>query len=194
AAKGAPLIRPTAPEWLREPAQLPRDLLERIFRPQRMTRRRFLSRTSSAAAGTLALPYLIGLADFVNPRRARASGDPYSGQPTKPAHTPPSTQPSRQPPGGSTGRPAAGLSKPLDVTVSRELQTGSLTNGYIAVDGRVVAYTREPPALGNINDISSIPEGTYDGHIRQDGPKGWRIELENVPGREHVQIHLGGAG
>jgi hypothetical protein len=39
--------------------------------------------------------------------------------------------------------------------------------------------------------VSSIPAGEYSAAIREDGRKGWRIELVGVPDREHVQIHLG---
>jgi hypothetical protein len=36
-----------------------------------------------------------------------------------------------------------------------------------------------------------IPVGSYQATIRQDGPLGWRIELQHVAGWENVQIHVG---
>jgi len=54
-----------------------------------------------------------------------------------------------------------------------------------------LAYTLELPYTFNFNDISSIPVGTYHGDIRTDGKRGWRIQLENVPGRKYIQIHIG---
>jgi hypothetical protein len=54
-----------------------------------------------------------------------------------------------------------------------------------------IGATLELPWRANQNEISAIPVGSYSGHVREDGPKGWRIELEDVKGRPNVQIHLG---
>jgi len=54
-----------------------------------------------------------------------------------------------------------------------------------------LAYTLELPYTFNFQDISSIPPGTYNGDIRTDGARGWRIELKDVPDRTLIQIHVG---
>jgi hypothetical protein len=45
--------------------------------------------------------------------------------------------------------------------------------------------------IANINDISAIPAGAYPATLRYDHADGWRIELQNVPDRTNVQIHVG---
>ncbi len=77
------------------------------------------------------------------------------------------------------------------ITVDRKLKNETCTQGYLAVNDEIIAYTLERPDLNNANDISSIPHGSYDAFIRTDGERGWRIELKNVPGRTNVQIHVG---
>ena len=77
------------------------------------------------------------------------------------------------------------------ITIDRKIKGASCTQGYFIVNGEVMAYTLELPDLNNENYISSIPKGIYDGKIRTDGSKGWRIELLDVPSRENVQIHVG---
>jgi hypothetical protein len=49
----------------------------------------------------------------------------------------------------------------------------------------------ELPWKDNANNISCIPVGSYQGTIRTDGNKGWRIELVSVPDRTNVQLHVG---
>ncbi|HYC30130.1 MAG TPA: DUF5675 family protein, partial [Chitinophagaceae bacterium] len=49
----------------------------------------------------------------------------------------------------------------------------------------------ELPDVINKQYISSIPKGVYPAFIRTDGTKGWRIELEDVPNRTNIQIHVG---
>jgi len=50
--------------------------------------------------------------------------------------------------------------------------------------------TLELPFMDNINNVSSIPTGSYSAKVRTDGSKGWRLELI-VPGRSNIQIHSG---
>lgn len=57
--------------------------------------------------------------------------------------------------------------------------------------GVFVGDTLELPWRANLNDISAIPAGLYTGFTRDDGPRGWRIELKSVPGRDNVQVHVG---
>ena len=51
--------------------------------------------------------------------------------------------------------------------------------------------TLELPWRNNQNDISRIPAGSYKGSTREDGPKGWRIQLRDSDPRKLVQIHIG---
>jgi hypothetical protein len=37
--------------------------------------------------------------------------------------------------------------------------------------------------------VSRIKEGVYKLHVREDGPKGWRLELEGTGHRENIQVH-----
>ena len=51
--------------------------------------------------------------------------------------------------------------------------------------------TWELPWRNNLNDISRIPAGVYKARTRTDGDLGWRIELDPVPKRDFVELHLG---
>ncbi|PTX14706.1 hypothetical protein C8N40_110135 [Pontibacter mucosus] len=77
------------------------------------------------------------------------------------------------------------------INIDRKVSGNGCTQGYILVNDEVISYSLELPDLDNINYISSIPKGTYSAKIRTDGSKGWRIELENVPNRKNIQIHVG---
>lgn len=77
------------------------------------------------------------------------------------------------------------------ISIDRKVKGASCTQGYILINGVVIAYSLELPDVNNQDYISSIPKGTYDAKIRTDGAKGWRIELQDVPSRENVQIHVG---
>jgi hypothetical protein len=63
--------------------------------------------------------------------------------------------------------------------------------GYLIANGEVLCYTLELPWADNSNNISCIPFGTYNGFLRYDKKDGWRIQLDNVPNRTGVQIHMG---
>jgi hypothetical protein len=69
-------------------------------------------------------------------------------------------------------------------------QTGSII-GVLYADDAQLCFTLELPWKDNKNDVSCIPVGTYAGTIRTDGTKGWRIELDSVPDRTHVELHVG---
>lgn len=87
-------------------------------------------------------------------------------------------------------RPA--LSQPvLDITIVRTSENGRSTTGELFVDGRFVAHTLELPWRNNQSYISAIPAGSYSAHLRFDKPDGWRLQLDNVPGRSGVQLHVG---
>jgi len=80
----------------------------------------------------------------------------------------------------------------LRLKVVRQYQDARCTSGYLAVNDQIIAYTLERPWRNNTPFISSIPVGVYEGFLRYDHPDDrWRIELERVPGRRHVEIHIG---
>ena len=81
-------------------------------------------------------------------------------------------------------------SESIKIDIFRQNNVGCLS-GYISIMDEIIGYTVERPDVDNINDISAIPAGTYSAHIRNDGKLKWRLELENVPERENVQIHVG---
>src|ERR1022692_2035251 len=54
-----------------------------------------------------------------------------------------------------------------------------------------IGSTLELPWRNNMNKISRIPAGVYKGKTRADGTKGWRIQVDPVPGRDLVEIHIG---
>lgn len=57
--------------------------------------------------------------------------------------------------------------------------------------GGFQCFTLELPDLGNAQDISCIPEGTYKAFKRQSQKNGSVIELKSVPNRQFIQIHRG---
>ena len=77
------------------------------------------------------------------------------------------------------------------LTIERKLSSSNCTMGYLIANGEVLCYTLELPWADNLNNISCIPVGTYSGILRYDKTDGWRIQLENVPNRTGVQIHMG---
>lgn len=77
------------------------------------------------------------------------------------------------------------------IKIERKISGKSCTQGYFSVNDKIIAYTLELPDLNNQKNISSIPKGIYSAFVRNEGNKGWRIELRDVPGRENVQIHVG---
>jgi hypothetical protein len=77
------------------------------------------------------------------------------------------------------------------LTIARKYADKACTSGYLAVNGKIIAYTLERPWQGNAPLISAIPTGAYPGQLRYDHTDLWRIELTGVPGRDHVQIHVG---
>jgi len=78
------------------------------------------------------------------------------------------------------------------VTIEREAETDTCTRGSMLVNGEYLCRTIELPWKENQKNVSSIPPGTYKGHLRYDKPDQWRIQLDDVPGgRTGVQIHVG---
>ena len=63
--------------------------------------------------------------------------------------------------------------------------------GNFYINGQLMGKTLELPWSNNRSKISCIPTGNYFGKVRQDGNRGWRIQLDGVPNRKYVQIHVG---
>ncbi|HEX6553096.1 MAG TPA: DUF5675 family protein, partial [Ktedonobacteraceae bacterium] len=76
------------------------------------------------------------------------------------------------------------------IEIQRDHETRRSTMGWLTI-GDLQLGVIELPWNNNNTDTSRIPAGTYPAYIRTDGPKGWRIELENTDPRVHVQIHRG---
>jgi hypothetical protein len=77
------------------------------------------------------------------------------------------------------------------LTVFRQYSSSTCTSGYLAVNGTIKCYTLERPWKDNMQNVSSIPAGTYAANLRYDHSDHWRVELVGVPGRTNVQIHIG---
>ncbi|MES0881782.1 DUF5675 family protein [Roseibium sp. SCP14] len=77
------------------------------------------------------------------------------------------------------------------IKIERKHSNEECTSGYLAVNGEVIAYTLELPWQNNEPLISSIPPGTYSAHLRYDKSDKWRLQLDNVPGRDGIQLHIG---
>src|SRR5262249_4499418 len=57
--------------------------------------------------------------------------------------------------------------------------------------GTKICNTLELAYRNNFNQISSIKRGGYEGFVRTDGPRGWRIELTGTQERADIQLHVG---
>lgn len=78
-----------------------------------------------------------------------------------------------------------------EMTIERKILSDKCTMGYLSINKKAVCYTLELPWENNAKNISCIPAGSYSGILRYDKSDGWRIQLENVPDRDGVQIHMG---
>ncbi|MEN6426753.1 MAG: DUF5675 family protein [Phycisphaerales bacterium] len=83
--------------------------------------------------------------------------------------------------------------------VRREVFHGSFNWGTLfmrdaAAGWDELCYTYELPWRADergrsMNNVSRIELGTYEMQVRDDGPKGWRLELLGTGHRAHIQIH-----
>lgn len=84
-------------------------------------------------------------------------------------------------------------------TIRRLDSTKSATYGEMVDDEeRSVGVTLEPPWVDKNEDgisdknVSRIPAGTYPAHRKLSPKRGYEVfELENVPGRTNIEIHIG---
>jgi hypothetical protein len=63
------------------------------------------------------------------------------------------------------------------------------TNGKLECEGRFVCYTIELPWLGNVKEVSCIPEGKYLLRRRYSSKFQWHIELVDVENRHSILFH-----
>ncbi len=83
------------------------------------------------------------------------------------------------------------VADPFTVEVKRTSFNSSSLTGELFVNGEFLTHTLELPWNNNRSFISSIPAGTYSAFLRYDKNDKWRLQLENVPNRSGVQIHIG---
>lgn len=83
--------------------------------------------------------------------------------------------------------------KQFKISIKRDVSpSAGCVTGYLSInDNLPVCHTLELPWLFNTKNVSCVPPGSYSGTIRADGDRGWRIQLEGVPGRKYIQIHIG---
>lgn len=72
-------------------------------------------------------------------------------------------------------------------------QTDLATFGHLETDEHhVLCTTLEEPWRGNQRSVSCIPAGTYTAHRRLSPKRKIELfELDAVPGRSHIEIHIG---
>lgn len=61
----------------------------------------------------------------------------------------------------------------------------------LADAGTKISNALELAYRNDLSEISSIPKGDYEGFIRTNGPRGWRIELTGTGSRSNIQLHVG---
>ena len=66
-----------------------------------------------------------------------------------------------------------------------------ITNNFEGAVGEKLCDTVELPYVMNVNEFSAIPTGRYTARVRDDGPRGWRIEFNDSGKRHNIQIHTG---
>jgi hypothetical protein len=83
----------------------------------------------------------------------------------------------------------------FEVKIQRNMTCADNTTiGVLKLNGKQVGRTLELPWKNNEQGVSRIPAGSYSASIRNDGNKGWRIQLKDVPDRGFIQIHIGNYG
>ena len=85
----------------------------------------------------------------------------------------------------------AQAAEPFKIVIERKYKGSDCTSGYVAINGKAKMYALEKPWQNNATDMSSIPQGTYKASLRYDHTDQWRIELQDVPNRPNIQIHIG---
>jgi hypothetical protein len=78
-----------------------------------------------------------------------------------------------------------------EFTIKRVLQTSDGTFGVLAYSGTPFGNTLELPWNENKKNVSCIPAGRYKARYIKSPKHGWCYELQAVPGRGNIQIHVG---
>ena len=79
----------------------------------------------------------------------------------------------------------------FEIWINRVYSHSGSIIGVLYANDDQLCYSLELPWKDNQSNVSCVPVGTYPGKIRTDGTKGWRIELESVPNRTFVELHVG---
>jgi len=83
----------------------------------------------------------------------------------------------------------------VSIEIQRDTETAQATLGAMTVNGTELDTLELPDrnnaATNNSATAGRINAGTYQAHVRTDGARGWRLELEGVEGRSNIQIHVG---
>ena len=85
------------------------------------------------------------------------------------------------------------MAKPtFTITIDRNMTCkDNSTIGRLLINQKEMGRTLELPWRNNETNISRIPQGEYNAWIRKKGNRKWRIQLDDVPYRKDVQIHIG---
>jgi len=82
----------------------------------------------------------------------------------------------------------------MKLIISRTYNPNETKGCMMVLDGSVLLFNckcLELPSNGNLVDVSCINEGAYD-TIKYNSPtKGMVFLLQNVPGRDGIEIHVG---
>lgn len=95
------------------------------------------------------------------------------------------------PRGAQAGADAPPGEPEFSVAIVRESESEKCTTGYLTINGGRTCYTLELPWKENARSVSSIPPGNYSAILRYDKADHWRMQLEGVPNRSGIQIHIG---
>ncbi len=85
------------------------------------------------------------------------------------------------------------VSNERTISIIRVAESVASIYGEVFLDEELICLSMELPWRGNQNEISSIPAGAYAAILRQEKERdhGFTIELQAVPKRTNVQLHVG---
>jgi len=77
------------------------------------------------------------------------------------------------------------------INLIRVEYTDKCVRGVLLVNGKLQCATLENPWLDNVQDLSCIPEGSYDLTRTNSNRFGETFEISGVPGRTRILVHWG---
>jgi hypothetical protein len=86
---------------------------------------------------------------------------------------------------------AQGRAEVMELEIIRTKELPGCTIGTMGVNNASLAASLELPWHDNKENVSRVPAGRYKSILRYDHRDAWRLELVDVPGRGHIQIHIG---